>query len=138
MEVFFSEFCKPSQHLSNSAVEGTLQLLPGLAQLLADGQVLGAVLFAFAAADAVGGRGGIFPEQSADHIVHEAPEFALLVPPVIGGEGAGDVHILRAGHAVAAAGAAHLHLRIDGGHHLPEHGFLLRSQLADLNGGGGP
>ena len=138
MEVFFSEFCKPSQHLSDGAVEGTLQFLPGLAQLLADGEVLGAVLFAFAAADAVGGRRGIFPEQGADHIVHEAPEFALLVPPVIGGEGAGDVHIFRAGHAVAAAGAAHLHFGIDGGHHLPEHGFLFGAKLSDLNGGGGP
>ena len=58
-----SELRKLSQHLSDGAIQGTLQLLLGLAQLLPDGQVLGAVLFAFAAVDAVGGRSGIFPSR---------------------------------------------------------------------------
>ena len=95
--------------------------------------MLGAVLLALAAAHAAGGLGGLLPQSGTHDVVRHAPELSVGGAAVVGGEGAGDVHPVRAGHAVAAAGAAHLHFGVDGGHHLGQHGAVF---LGELSGAG--
>ena len=58
---------------SAGAVDRPFQLFLRLLQRLADGQLLGAMAFAFAAADAIGGRRGIFPQRGAHKIFRQSP-----------------------------------------------------------------
>ena len=92
---------------------------------------------AFAASDAVGGGGGILAHGGAHGVIHQPPEFALGITAVVGRKGAGNVHIPRSGHTVTAAGAAHLHLCIDGLDHAGEHFRIRRGKLPDGGGAGG-
>ena len=82
--------------------------------MLADRKVLGAMRFAFAAADAVRCTGHILPEGRTHKIFFETGEFTLRVKPVIGGKGTGNIHTLGARCTITAAGAAHFDLGIDG------------------------
>ena len=118
-------------------VDGAFKLPAAGAQLLPDGDPLGAMLLAFAAADAVGRPGGIPPQGGAHEIAGKSGKIALVGDPVVGGEDAGDVHVFRTGHAVAAAGAAHLHLGVDGLHHPFEQGPVLLRQLSRPGAVGG-
>ena len=56
---------EPSHDLPGGFVQRCFQNFLGFLQFLSDGDALGAVLLAFAAADAVGGGGGIFAEGGA-------------------------------------------------------------------------
>ena len=67
----------------------------------------------------------------------ESRGLTLAADAVVVGKGAGDVHALGAGHTVAAAGAAHLHVGVDGSHHLLQHLLLGIAQIAHLGRGGG-
>ena len=131
------EFTNPTHDFAKSPIQRAFQFSLGVPELVPDGNMLGAMLFALAAADAVGGGGGVFAQHGAHHVIPEALECALLIFAVIGGKGAGDVHIMGAGHTVAAAGTANLHFGVDGLHHLPEHLLIGPSQLPDPGGGGG-
>ena len=107
--------------LRGDLVQRAFKLLAGVLELVSDVDMLRAVRLTLAAADAVGGGGGVFAHGGTHEVVHLPAEPALGVAAVISGEGAGDVHVLRAEHTVAAAGAADLHFGIDGLHHLTEH-----------------
>jgi len=136
-EFFFLEFGDPAHHFAEDLVNRAFQLLLGFLQLFPDGDALGAVLFALAAADAVGGGGGIGAQGGTHGVLLQRHELAVGIAAVIGGEGTGNVHTLGAALAVAAAGAAHLHFAVDGIHHASQHGFLGLAQLPCGNCGGG-
>ena len=56
---------KPARTFADGLIQRRFQILLHILQLLPNGNALRAVLLTFAAADAVGGWGGIFPEGGA-------------------------------------------------------------------------
>ena len=94
--------------------------------------MLRAVLFAFAAADAIGSGSRCLSGSGAHEVFLPTGESIFGVNMVICGKGAGNVHMLGAGHAVAAAGAANFHFGIDGSHNFLQHGLFGRAQIADF------
>ena len=56
---------EPGDAFAEDFVNGGLQSFLGVLQFFPNPDVLGAVLFTFAAADAIGGGSGIFPEGGA-------------------------------------------------------------------------
>lgn len=96
--------------------------LVGLLELLADGQVLGAVGLAFPAADALVGKARLLFKAHDLRALKARGELLFHVHEVVVVERAGNVHAARAGHAVAAARAADL--------------FVLAEDRADFFHGG--
>lgn len=64
-------------HLNHKLVAGNLQFFFGILQMLPDRQTLGTVLFAFAAADAVGCTGNIFAEGCTHEVLPQTLDFAF-------------------------------------------------------------
>ena len=116
--ISLSKNLKNPQHFPVNMELSVLQIPLYILQLLSDLDALGAMLLTFAAADAGTRVGGILPEQGAAQIFPLGALPVLRVVAVVGGKGTGDIHILGAGLAVAAAGAAHLDPGIDGSDHL--------------------
>ena len=127
---FSSKTGKPAHYLATDPVDRGFQVFLGGLQHIPDGNILGAMLLTFSAANAVGSGSGIFPQSGTHPVLPEAAEPALGMVTVPGSKGAGDIHGPGAGHTVAAAGAAHLHSGIDGRHHRFQHCFFPLSQFA--------
>ena len=92
------------------------------------------MLLAFAAADAVAWAGVVLADAGDHEVFRQRFPVAVGGAAVVGGEGAGDIHAPGAGHAVPAAGAADLHLLVDGRHH-PAVDFKIRLRQAIRPGG---
>ena len=104
------------------AVMGRTKCFVRLFQFLPDGNALRAMLLALAAADALGGEGGVAREGDGNGVLEAARPFRFAEHCVVTAERRGDVDALRAGHAVLAAGAADFLLQLDLLFHLPEKG----------------
>lgn len=77
-------------------------------QQLADGQVLGAMLFTFPACHALAGSGTFAPQSCCEQIL-DFRMASLGGSAVIAGKHAGDIHPRRARLTVPTAGASHPH-----------------------------
>ena len=101
-----------------------LQTAYDILQLLSDRQMLGAMLFTFAAFDAEGGVGPVLPHCRGHHIFHQSRPVFLSIAVIISRETAGDIHPFGTGLAIAAACTATFDGSVDG-----RQGFLINFQF---------
>ena len=105
-------------------IDRGLQTAYDILQFLPDRQVLGAVLFAFAAFDAEGSVGPVLPHCRSHHIFHQSRPVFLSIAVIISRETAGDIHAFGTGLAIAAACTANFDGSVDG-----RQGFLINFQF---------
>ena len=106
---FILKFYKLRGDFSGNSVNWGFKLFFCFHELFSDGDVLGTVLLAFAAADAVCDRCRSFSQRSAHNMLLHSREPSLGILAVIMGERPRNVHIFRTRHTVAAACASDLH-----------------------------
>ena len=117
-------------------VDWSFQLIPGILQLLTNLDVLRTVLFALAAANAVGSRSRVLSQNRAHHVFPQSGDFAVGIADIVGRKGAGNVHAFGTRHTVAAAGTAHLHFLIDIADDLIQKILIRLAQLTGTGRGG--
>ena len=106
-------------------IDRVLEAFFHVIELVADIDMLGAVLLALAAFDAQARVTRRLAEGGAHEVLPQAVDKAVHIAGIINGETGGDVHALGAGLAIAAAGAAHAGDAADGLDGAPIHGQLL-------------
>lgn len=75
--------------------------------------MLWAVLFAGAAFGTVGHGSGLFLERGDLDVLKNRAEFLLCGSMVVASKRGGNIHAVRAGHTVAAAGTANFEIAVD-------------------------